>query len=64
MKKTFKVSFMFVCRWDMAKYPIKQSLKNLSEIIAKQVSRYFFCYFQVCLWKIFMVYLYFLGWSD
>ena len=25
-------------RWDMAKYPIKQSLKNLSEIISKQVS--------------------------
>ena len=24
-------------RWDMAKYPIKQSLKNLSEIISKQV---------------------------
>ncbi len=31
----------------MAKYPIKQSLKNLSEIIAKQVSRYFFCYFEL-----------------
>lgn len=26
-------------RWDMAKYPIKQSLKNLSEIIAKQVGQ-------------------------
>merc|ERR1711974_335439 len=26
-------------RWDMAKYPIKQSLKNLSEIISKQVSQ-------------------------
>jgi len=24
-------------QWDMAKYPIKQSLKNLSDIIAKQV---------------------------
>ena len=31
----------FVLRWDMAKYPIKQSLKNLSEIIAKQVDDYF-----------------------
>ena len=28
----------FPTRWDMAKYPIKQSLKNLSEIISKQVS--------------------------
>jgi len=26
-------------RWDMAKYPFKQSLKNLSEIISKQVSQ-------------------------
>jgi len=26
-------------RWDMAKYPIKQSLKNLSDIIAKQVGQ-------------------------
>ncbi len=24
-------------QWDMAKYPIKQSLKNLSDMIAKQV---------------------------
>jgi len=26
-------------RWDLAKYPIKQSLKNLSDIISKQVSQ-------------------------
>ncbi|XP_019628489.1 PREDICTED: V-type proton ATPase subunit C 1-A-like [Branchiostoma belcheri] len=26
-------------QWDMAKYPIKQSLKNISEIIGKQVSQ-------------------------
>jgi len=26
-------------QWDMAKYPIKQSLKNVSEIVAKQVSQ-------------------------
>merc|ERR1712142_629468 len=26
-------------RWDMAKYPIKQSLKNLSDIISKQVTQ-------------------------
>jgi hypothetical protein len=26
-------------QWDMAKYPIKQSLKNLSDMIAKQVTR-------------------------
>ena len=25
-------------QWDMAKYPIKQSLKNLSDMIAKQVN--------------------------
>ena len=25
-------------QWDMAKYPIKQSLKNISEIIAKVCS--------------------------
>lgn len=26
-------------QWDMAKYPIKQSLKNISDIIAKQVTQ-------------------------
>ncbi|RXN38908.1 V-type proton ATPase subunit C 1-A [Labeo rohita] len=26
-------------KWDMAKYPIKQSLKNISEIMSKQVSQ-------------------------
>ena len=26
-------------QWDMAKYPIKQSLKNLSDMIAKQVEK-------------------------
>uniref|UniRef100_A0A3Q3XDW5 V-type proton ATPase subunit C n=1 Tax=Mola mola TaxID=94237 RepID=A0A3Q3XDW5_MOLML len=26
-------------QWDMAKYPIKQSLKNISEIISKQVTQ-------------------------
>ncbi|XP_067281972.1 V-type proton ATPase subunit C 1-B [Pseudorasbora parva] len=26
-------------QWDMAKYPIKQSLKNISEIMSKQVSQ-------------------------
>ena len=26
-------------RWDMARYPIKQSLKNLSDIVSKQVSQ-------------------------
>ena len=26
-------------QWDMAKYPIKQSLKNLSDIIGKQVGQ-------------------------
>ena len=27
-------------QWDMAKYPIKQSLKNLSDIIGKLLSRH------------------------
>merc|ERR1712170_48489 len=26
-------------QWDMAKYPIRQSLKNISDIIAKQVNQ-------------------------
>ncbi len=26
-------------QWDMAKYPLKQSLRNLAEIIGKQVSQ-------------------------
>ena len=26
-------------QWDMAKYPTKQSLKNISDIISKQVSQ-------------------------
>merc|ERR1711963_203365 len=30
-------TYMTRFQWDMAKYPIKQSLKNLSDIIAKQV---------------------------
>ena len=30
-------TYMTRFQWDMAKYPIKQSLKNLSDMIAKQV---------------------------
>lgn len=26
-------------QWDMAKYPIKQSLRNISDIISKQVGQ-------------------------
>merc|ERR1711902_406549 len=32
-------SYLTRFQWDMAKYPIKQSLKNLSDIIAKQVGQ-------------------------
>ncbi|XP_061772497.1 V-type proton ATPase subunit C 1-A-like [Nerophis ophidion] len=31
------VTYVTRFQWDMAKYPIKQSLKNISEIISKQV---------------------------
>ncbi|XP_064409921.1 V-type proton ATPase subunit C 1-A isoform X2 [Latimeria chalumnae] len=33
------VTYVTRFQWDMAKYPIKQSLKNISEIIAKQVTQ-------------------------
>ncbi|XP_043544459.1 V-type proton ATPase subunit C 1-A [Chiloscyllium plagiosum] len=33
------VTYITRFQWDMAKYPIKQSLKNISEIITKQVSQ-------------------------
>ncbi|KAI9520789.1 hypothetical protein NQZ68_013194 [Dissostichus eleginoides] len=33
------VTYITRFQWDMAKYPIKQSLKNISEIISKQVSQ-------------------------
>ncbi|MGH0131132.1 UNVERIFIED_CONTAM: hypothetical protein FKN15_034170 [Acipenser sinensis] len=33
------VTYITRFQWDMAKYPIKQSLKNISEIIAKQVTQ-------------------------
>lgn len=32
-------TYMTRFQWDMAKYPIKQSLKNISDIISKQVSQ-------------------------
>ena len=31
-------TYMTRFQWDMAKYPIKQSLKNLSDIIGKQLT--------------------------
>jgi hypothetical protein len=34
-------TYMTRFQWDMAKYPIKQSLKNLSDMIAKQVRHMF-----------------------
>ncbi|KAG2465189.1 VTC1A ATPase, partial [Polypterus senegalus] len=33
------VTYITRFQWDMAKYPIKQSLKNISEIIAKQLTQ-------------------------
>ena len=45
-------TYMTRFQWDMAKYPIKQSLKNLSDIIGKDLtftltllikSRFFLC---------------------
>uniref|UniRef100_A0AAY3ZZV0 V-type proton ATPase subunit C n=1 Tax=Denticeps clupeoides TaxID=299321 RepID=A0AAY3ZZV0_9TELE len=33
------VTYLTRFQWDMAKYPIKQSLKNISEIISKQVTQ-------------------------
>ncbi|XP_017275065.1 V-type proton ATPase subunit C 1-B isoform X2 [Kryptolebias marmoratus] len=33
------VTYITRFQWDMAKYPIKQSLKNIAEIISKQVSQ-------------------------
>uniref|UniRef100_A0AAQ4R3Z2 V-type proton ATPase subunit C n=1 Tax=Gasterosteus aculeatus aculeatus TaxID=481459 RepID=A0AAQ4R3Z2_GASAC len=33
------VTYITRFQWDMAKYPIKQSLKNISEIISKQASQ-------------------------
>uniref|UniRef100_A0A3P9NL57 V-type proton ATPase subunit C n=1 Tax=Poecilia reticulata TaxID=8081 RepID=A0A3P9NL57_POERE len=33
------VTYISRFQWDMAKYPIKQSLKNISEIVSKQVTQ-------------------------
>ncbi|KAG7325757.1 hypothetical protein KOW79_010682 [Hemibagrus wyckioides] len=33
------VTYLTRFQWDMAKYPIKQSLKNISEIISKQMTQ-------------------------
>uniref|UniRef100_A0A667WZZ5 V-type proton ATPase subunit C n=1 Tax=Myripristis murdjan TaxID=586833 RepID=A0A667WZZ5_9TELE len=33
------VTYVTRFQWDMAKYPIKQSLKNISEIVSKQVTQ-------------------------
>jgi V-type H+-transporting ATPase subunit C len=32
-------SYITKYNWDMARYPLKQSLRNLSEIIGKQVGQ-------------------------
>ncbi|KAG1652780.1 V-type proton ATPase subunit C [Nymphon striatum] len=32
-------TYLIKFQWDMAKYPVKQSLRNISEIISKQVSQ-------------------------
>jgi len=37
--------YMTKFQWDLAKYPIKQSLKNISDIISKVSSQYIvICY--------------------
>lgn len=33
------VTYITRFQWDMAKYPIKQSLKNISEIISKVLTK-------------------------
>ena len=33
------ISYLTRFEWDMAKYPIKQPLKNISEALAKQVTQ-------------------------
>ncbi|XP_060756289.1 V-type proton ATPase subunit C 1-A [Neoarius graeffei] len=33
------ITYITRFQWDMAKYPIKQSLKNISEIISKQITQ-------------------------
>uniref|UniRef100_A0A8C6NVE2 V-type proton ATPase subunit C n=1 Tax=Nothobranchius furzeri TaxID=105023 RepID=A0A8C6NVE2_NOTFU len=33
------ITYITRFQWDMAKYPIKQSLKNISEIVSKQVTQ-------------------------
>ncbi|KAA0710491.1 V-type proton ATPase subunit C 1-B [Triplophysa tibetana] len=33
------ITYIIRFQWDMAKYPIKQSLKNISDIISKQVTQ-------------------------
>lgn len=35
------VTYITRFQWDMAKYPIKQSLKNISEIISKVLYKTF-----------------------
>uniref|UniRef100_A0A8C5DM04 V-type proton ATPase subunit C n=1 Tax=Gouania willdenowi TaxID=441366 RepID=A0A8C5DM04_GOUWI len=37
--KCLRLVAFVLFQWDMAKYPIKQSLKNISEIISKQASQ-------------------------
>jgi len=32
-------SYVTRFQWDMAKYPIKQSLKNIADIVSKQVGQ-------------------------
>ena len=33
------VQYLTRFQWDMAKYPIKQSLRNIADIISKQVGQ-------------------------
>ena len=56
-------TYMTRFQWDMAKYPIKQSLKNLSDIIGKDLTwtsslliKFTLKIIFLCLWNYFCVY--------
>lgn len=43
------VTYITRFQWDMAKYPIKQSLKNISEIISKVSGAYIYIKKKTCI---------------
>lgn len=48
------VTYITRFQWDMAKYPIKQSLKNISEIISKVLTKII----MKPLFKVFHIFMY------